>query len=84
MAGPAAAVAWATWLRTLFATAVQVTVPSAASPIAPPTCWPVLSRLEATPESSSRTRVSATSESGTNSMPSPAEVTSIGPSSPLR
>jgi hypothetical protein len=28
------------------ATAVQVTVPSAARPIAPPTCWPVFSRLD--------------------------------------
>src|SRR5260370_26916535 len=81
-AWPAAA-AWATWCLTLFDTTVQVTVPRAASPIAPPTCWPVLSRLDATPESSPRTLLSATSDSGTNSMPSPAEVTSIGPSRPL-
>ena len=32
----------------LFATAVHATVPTA-SPIEPPTCWPVFSRLEATP-----------------------------------
>ena len=79
----AAAAAWATWCLTLLDTAVQVTVPRAASPIAPPTCWPVLSRLEATPESSPRTRVSATSDSGTNSMPRLAEVTSMWPSRPL-
>src|SRR5258708_6345933 len=79
----AAAAAWATWCLMLFDTALQVTVPSAARPIAPPTCWPVFSRLEATPESSPRTRVSATSDSGTNSMPRPAEVTSMGPSRPL-
>jgi len=31
----------------------QATVPNTASPVEPPTCWPVLSRLEATPESCS-------------------------------
>src|SRR5690348_4230538 len=50
----------ATWVLTLFATAVQATVPSSASPIAPPTCWAVLSRLEATPESCSATLCRAT------------------------
>ena len=72
------------WLRALFATAVQARpVPSVASPIAPPTTWPVLSRLEASPESWSRTRLSATSDSGTNSRLSPTPIASIGPSSPL-
>ena len=42
---------WATWWRVLLATVVQATVPRAAKPIAPPTCWPVLSRLEARPRS---------------------------------
>lgn len=46
-----AAAACATWVLMLSATVVQATVPSSASPIAPPTCWAVLSRLEATPES---------------------------------
>src|SRR6185437_7046334 len=47
----------ATWVLTLFATAVQAMVPSSASPIAPPTCWAVLRRLEATPESCSASRI---------------------------
>ena len=80
----AEAAAWATWWRVLLATVVQATVPRAARPIAPPTCWPVLSRLEARPESSSRTRDRATSESGTNSKPRPVAVTRTGPSSPPR
>ena len=46
----AATAAWA-WM--LWATTVQATVPSSARPREPPTCWPVLSRLEATPESCS-------------------------------
>src|SRR6201982_2107913 len=71
----------ATWVLTLFATAVQATVPSSASPIAPPTCWAVLSRLEATPESCSATLYRATRASGTNTRPSPSELTSVGPRS---
>src|SRR5690242_6422215 len=47
----------ATWVLTLSATVVQATVPSSASPIAPPTCWAVLRRLEATPESCSASRI---------------------------
>src|SRR6266699_564924 len=65
----------------LSAAVVQAIVPSAASPIAPPTCWPVLSRLAATPACCSATLCRATRASGTNSRPSPEEVTSIGPSS---
>ena len=78
----AAAASAATWLRALFDTTVQATVPSTASPIAPPTCWPVLSRLEASPASRSWTLDRATRVSGMNSMPSPAAVTIIGPSRP--
>ena len=51
----AAAAACATLVLMLFATVVQATVPSSASPIAPPTCWAALSRLEAIPESCSAT-----------------------------
>src|ERR1700760_5039947 len=80
--GPPAAAA-ASWVLTLFATAVQATVPSSASPIAPPTCWAVLSRLEATPESCSATLYRATRASGTNTRPSPNELTSVGPSRSL-
>src|SRR5690242_15557401 len=61
--------ACATWVLMLSATAVQATVPSSASPIAPPTCWAVLSRLEATPESCSSTLCRATRASGTNTRP---------------
>ena len=63
-------------------TTVQATVPSRASPIEPPTCWPTLGRLAARPASWSGTRDSATRVSGMNSMPSPAAVTRSGPSSP--
>jgi hypothetical protein len=76
----AAAAACATWVLTLSATAVQATVPSSASPIAPPTCWAALSRLEATPESCSATLCRATRASGPNTRPSSNELTSIGPS----
>src|SRR5690242_19014072 len=75
------AAACATWVLTLFATVVQATVPSSASPIAPPTCWAVLSRLEATPESCSATLCRATRASGTNTRPTPGELTRLGPSS---
>ena len=62
--------------------AIPQTVPNAASPTAPPTRWPVLSRLEVSPESWSGTRFKASSDSGTNRRPHPVAVTSIGPSSP--
>src|ERR1700760_1473594 len=78
--GWAAFSAWANWVLTLSATVVQATVPSSASPIAPPTCWAVLSRLEATPESCSATLCRATRDSGTNTRPSPTELTRLGPS----
>ena len=64
----------------LLATTVQATVPSTASPIEPPTCWPVLRKLAATPDSWSATLDMATRVTGTNSRPSPAAMTSIGPS----
>jgi len=57
-------------------------VPRIASPIAPPTCWPVFSSDDATPVSLLATLASATSESGTKVSPMPSAVTSIGPSSP--
>ena len=78
----AAAAAAATCEWTLFATALHATVPRIASPIEPPTCWPVFNSDEATPASLSPTLDSATSEIGTNSSPRPSAVTSIGPSSP--
>ena len=43
--GRPAFAAAATWVLTLFATVVQATVPSTASPAAPPICWPALSCL---------------------------------------
>ena len=44
--------AWRRWPTVrLFATAVQATVPRIARPIAPPTCWPMLSSDDATPVS---------------------------------
>src|SRR5262249_18442852 len=76
----AAAAAWA-WM--LWAATVQATVPSSARPTEPPSCWPVLSRLEATPESASGTRFSATRDSVTNSRAVPAPMTMVGPSTPL-
>src|SRR6476661_1774951 len=45
----AAAAAACEW--TLFATALHATVPRIASPIEPPTCWPVFSSEDATPVS---------------------------------
>ena len=66
----------------LFATALQATVPRIASPIEPPTCWPVFSSDEATPASLSATLASATSDSGTKISPIPSAVTIIGPISP--
>ena len=66
----------------LVATALHATVPRIASPIDPPTCWPVFSSEDATPASLSATLVSATSEIGTKISPMPSAVTSIGPSSP--
>jgi PPP family 3-phenylpropionic acid transporter len=78
-AASVAAVAWMTW----WATAVHTTVPSSASPMEPPSCWPVLSRLEATPESASGTRFSATRDSVTNSRATPAPMTMVGPSTAL-
>src|SRR6201999_1407246 len=69
-------------LSRLVANALHATVPRMASPIEPPTCWPVLSRLEATPVSSSRTLLSASSDSGTNIRPNPNAATIIGPSRP--
>src|ERR1700759_4873291 len=77
----AAAAAGVTRVLTLFATGVPAPGPSRASPIAPPTCWAVLSRLEATPESCSATLCRATRDSGTNTRPSPSELTRLGPSS---
>src|SRR5262249_50782884 len=68
------------WAWMLLATAVQATVPSTASPIEPPTCWPVLRMLAATPDSLSATRDIATRVAGTNSRPRPAAITSSGPS----
>src|SRR6478672_4140282 len=76
----AAAAAACEWM--LFATALHATVPRMARPIDPPTCWPVFSSDDATPASLSPTLLSATSDSGTKISPSPAAVTSIGPSSP--
>ena len=49
-----------------------------ARPMEPPSCWPVLSRLEATPESASGTRFSATRDSVTNSRAAPAPMTMVG------
>ena len=66
----------------LVATALHATVPSTASPIDPPTCWPMFSSDDATPASVSATLVSETSDSGTNISPIPSAVTIIGPSSP--
>jgi hypothetical protein len=57
-------------------------VPSTASPIDPPTCWPAFSSDDATPASPSATLVSETSDIGTNISPMPAAVTIIGPSMP--
>ncbi len=45
----------------------HATVPRIASPIEPPTCPPNVEQLEATPVSCSRTLVSETSDTGTNS-----------------
>src|SRR6185437_5559246 len=47
----AAAVAAATCAWMLLATALHATVPRIASPIDPPTCWPVFSSEDATPAS---------------------------------
>ena len=69
----------AAWLRALSAATVQAAVPRTARPMEPPTCWPVLSRLEATPESPSLTRDSAVNDSGTDSSPSPQPTTRVGP-----
>ena len=44
---------------------------------------PVLSRLQATPESASGTRLSATRDSVTNSRATPAPMTMVGPSTAL-
>src|SRR5215469_3057920 len=78
----AAAAAADTCERRLFATALQATVPSTASPSAPPICWPTLTRLEATPVSLSATLVSETTNSGAKISPRPAAVSNIGPSRP--
>jgi len=78
----AAAAMDAAELRAVLATTVQATVPSRASPIDPPTCWPTLGRLDARPASWSGTFDRAIRVTGMNSMPSPAAVTSVGPSSP--
>ena len=67
-ADPAAA---AIWSFTLCATEVQATVPIAATPIEPPTCWPMLSRLDAAPASSFLTCKTTISVSGTNMRPMP-------------
>src|ERR1700753_2871215 len=64
----------------LFAPALQATVPRIASPIAPPTCWPVFSSDDATPVSLLATLASATSERGTQVRPMPSAVTSLGAS----
>jgi hypothetical protein len=80
VAAPAAAAPapLASCVWTLFATAVQATVPMAARPIAPPICWPTLSTPEAAPCSSLRTCETTMSVIGTNMSPSPALTTSIG------
>src|SRR5690348_8995424 len=82
-AGCPARAARAAWAWVLWAAAVQATVPSSARPMAPPSCWPVLSRLEATPESASGTRLSATRDNVTNSRAAPAPMTMVGPSTAL-
>src|SRR5258707_3257647 len=64
------------------ATADQATVPRIARPIDPPTCCPVLSSDDATPESLFGTFASATRDSGTNVSPIPRPTSIIGPSSP--
>ena len=66
----------------LLATALHATVPRIASPIEPPTCWPVFSSEDATPVSLLATLASATSDIGTKISPKPNAVTSMGPSSP--
>src|SRR3954462_428662 len=48
-----------------------------ARPSAPPTCWVVLSRPEARPESSAATPLVAAIVIGTNDMPSPTPITTI-------
>src|SRR5580698_9694244 len=68
--------------RRLVATVLHATVPRTASPIEPPTCWPTLSMLDATPASALPTLVSETRDSGTNTRPSPSAVSIIGPSRP--
>src|SRR5258708_2798420 len=68
--------------RRLLANVLHATVPSTASPIEPPTCWPVLSRLDATPAVCSSTLTSAVRFIGTNTKPRPNAVTIIGPRIP--
>jgi hypothetical protein len=48
-----------------------------ASPSDPPTCWVVLSRPEARPESPAATPLVAAIVIGTNDMPSPTPITTI-------
>ena len=66
----------------VFTTTVQATVPRIASPIEPPTTWPVLIRLEARPASALSTLDREVKVSGVNSRPRPAPVSSVGPSRP--
>ena len=68
--------------RRLLATALHATVPSSASPIDPPTCWPVFSSEDATPASLFGTPASATSDIGTKISPIPKPTIIIGPSRP--
>src|SRR5580693_4588244 len=75
----AAALAASAECRAVLDTTVQATVPSRASPIDPPTCWPTLGRLAARPASRSGTLDKAIRVTGMNSVPSPAAVTIRGP-----
>src|ERR1700722_4500141 len=79
----AAALAASAEGRAVLDTTVQATVPGRPRPIEPPTCWPTLGRLAASPASRSGTLDKAIRVTGMNSVPSPAAVTIRGPSSPL-
>ena len=74
---PAVAAPAAIWLVTLWATAVQAMVPIAASPIAPPICWPTLNRLDATPASWGATCETTVRVIGTNIRPMPTLTSSM-------
>src|ERR1051326_6849715 len=72
----------AAWDLTLLDTTVHTTLPSVAKPIAMPTCWPVLSRLAATPASCGPTPAVPVIVIGTKISPKPIEVSAIGPNTP--